>query len=260
MDKLRSGEGVTPKYQFWRAMQSGVPYEQAVAQIGGQVIDGERFMLNGTVVDITRDIEGDAAPQWLEQGNGSNDPRPGSPEERARANGGKDPLTGFTLNGGPNDPLHKLLMEELNGLRGPVDPNDPRLKNQVDAFRNEQSRATGDARAALMERANYQGLSSGYVDSGIQAGIESAGLNTAKFQGELTANEYDNRRNELGRLLQLAISSQDSQAARDLQAQISALDRAQQNSQFYDTMGYNMTRDQNNLDYLMAQMLMGGGS
>lgn len=260
MGKLTSGEGVTPKYQFWRAMQSGVPYEQAVAQIGGQVIDGERFMLNGTVVDITRDVEGDAAAQWLELGNGSNDPRPGTPEERARANGGKDPLTGFSLKGTGQDGIHEILMQELMGLRGPVDPNDPRLKGQVDAFRNEQSRASQASRSALAERANFQGLPSGYVDAGIQSGIEDAGLETAKFQGELTQREYENKRAELDRLLQMAVSSSDSAAARALQAEISKLERDQQNSQFYDTMGYNVNRDQNNLDYLMAQLLMQGGA
>ena len=160
----------------------------------------------------------------------------------------------------PNDEIHRILMEELQGLRGPIDPNDPRLKGQVDAFRNEQSRASQQARSALTERANYQGLPTGYVDAGIQSGIEDAGLQTAKFQGELTQKEYENRRAELDRLMQMALSSSDGAAARELQAQIAELDRNQQNSQFYDTMGYNVNRDQNNLDYLMTQMLMNGGA
>lgn len=162
--------------------------------------------------------------------------------------------------GWQNDQLHAMLMHELQGLSGPFDANDPMIQDRVNNFRNEQARATQAARSAMAEKANFMGAGEGYQDAAIQSGIEDAGLRTASYQGEITAQEYERRRSELDRLLQMAISSSDSQAARELQAEISRLDREQQNSQFYDTMGYNINRDQNNLDYLMTQLLMGGGN
>lgn len=162
--------------------------------------------------------------------------------------------------GWQNDQLHQMLMHELQGLSGPFDANDPLIQNRVNSFRNEQARSTQEARSAMMERANYMGAGQGYQDAAIQSGIEDAGLATAQYEGQITAQEYERRRSELDRLLQMAISSSDNQAARELQAEISRLDREQQNSQFYDTMGYNINRDQNQLDYLMAQLLMNGGN
>lgn len=127
--------------------------------------------------------------------------------------------------------------------------------------------ATRQARGALAERSaqegtNPGGAGSGYFDSAIQGQIEDQGRNLSGMEANLRYQELNNKRQELVQAISLA----QGQERINLQAQLqqmnnemSRLQLSQQNSQFYDTMGYNMGRDQSDNDFRYLQMLMQGG-
>jgi hypothetical protein len=74
-----------------------------------------------------------------------------------------------------------------------VDPNDPVIKAQVDAYRAEQTRA---ARNLMSEQAERGGTSSNQ-DANQRSATEKAAQATAGFQGTLMANEVAARRQEI---------------------------------------------------------------
>lgn len=80
---------------------------------------------DGVVFDLRFDQEGQNTLQWVQEGDGPNDPRPGTPEERAAANGGTDPLTGYK-SGSPYIPTsadpRPGTPEERAAANGGIDP------------------------------------------------------------------------------------------------------------------------------------------
>jgi hypothetical protein len=127
--------------------------------------------------------------------------------------------------------VRDLIMGRINEYQKPVDANDPNIKNQVDAFRREQQRAGDAQRAALAERAAATGslmggASSGSFDTDMQGIQEGIGENVSGYQAGLMGEEYQQRRGELGQMLQMALASGDAESARALQLQMAQMDDA----------------------------------
>ncbi len=125
-----------------------------------------------------------------------------------------------------------------------VDPNDPVIKAQVDAYRAEQTRA---ARNIMSEQAERGGVNSN-EDANQRSAIEKAAQNTAGFQGTLMGQEVAARRQEVQAALdgQRGILTAEQQMA--LQQELANLDvklrsyqfgqgQNQQESQFARTLG-----------------------
>lgn len=103
-----------------------------------------------------------------------------------------------------------------------INPNDPIIRNQVDAFRAEQTRGGRDFLSDVAEQsgplANLRGEQ--------RMAAERTGQNTAGFQSELMGRELGARRDEIAQALaqQGAMLSGDQQRA--LQQQLAFMDQA----------------------------------
>lgn len=109
-----------------------------------------------------------------------------------------------------------------------VDPNDPIIKAQVDAYRAEQTRA---ARNLMSEQAERGGVNSNQ-DATQRSATEKAAQQTAGFQGQLLSNEVAARRQEI----QAALSGQQgiltAQQQMALQQELANLDVKLRSYQF----------------------------
>lgn len=124
-----------------------------------------------------------------------------------------------------------------------VDPNDPVIKAQTDAYRAEQTRAARNLEAEQAER----GGANSNQDATQRSATEKAAQNTAGFQGTLMANEVAARRQEIQSALsgQQGVLTSEQQMA--LQQELANLDvklrsyqfgqsQNQQQSQFAQTL------------------------
>jgi hypothetical protein len=169
---------------------------------------------------------------------------------------------------GSGDPRDQLLWNQIQGLIGqgntPVDGNDPIIKGQVDAYRNEQTRGARQGQAALAEQAAYKGIPSGTQDAGTAGLYENAGVHTGNFEAQLVSQELQARRAQLTQGLQLALSQNSGDQARQLQAQIAQIDAAlrqqtitNQNGQFYDSLGLDAGRLEALLNAQLVNQMQG---
>lgn len=71
-------------------------------------------------------------------------------------------------------------------------PEDPTIKPQVDAFRNEQTRTAQRTQQTAAESASPYAV--GAVRNNVRMSNERAGVNTGNFQSELMSRELANRR------------------------------------------------------------------
>lgn len=138
--------------------------------------------------------------------------------------------------------------------------NDPNMKAASSAHRAAGDRATARSRMAMAERSAAEGLNnggqgSGQFDSAIQSQIEGQGIDQANFDSKMVIDEISARRSDVINALQFAQGEERIKLSMELAQMNDQLQRAQmgqQNTQFYDTMGYNMGRDNQNynLNYL----------
>lgn len=141
-----------------------------------------------------------------------------------------------------------------------TDYSTPAMKAASGAFRQAQDRATGRSRLALAERSAASGLNSGGAgsgafDSAIQSQLESAGLNQANFDAKLTTDEITARRQDVVNALQFAQGEEKMRLTQMLAEMDNALQSRSldlNNQHFYDQMGYQIGRDNQNynMDYL----------
>jgi hypothetical protein len=128
-----------------------------------------------------------------------------------------------------NDAFKKALLDKLNKPIG-IDPNDPVIKGQTDAFSLAQTRAAQRDREAMAGRAAATGQLSDTASGG---GFNDALSNLAQQQGESEANfnanlsgqELNKQRDDLYRYMALAgnqLSGEESRALQDKLAQLDA--------------------------------------
>lgn len=151
--------------------------------------------------------------------------------------------------------LQQLLQSQLAELQQPVSVDSPGIKQAVTANRNALQRGGERQRAEIAERRAYD--ESGGIGSKayltdvdrLQQGQAEAG---AQFEGRAVFEEMQQRRSELQRLLAQAMALGDSASARNLQAQLAAIQSQMQNSQFYAGLDQNQSQFLDNMGFNYA--------
>jgi hypothetical protein len=122
--------------------------------------------------------------------------------------------------GRQNDLYSQLTQRATQGLA--VNPSDPTIQPQVDAYRAEQDRAR---RNYLSDTAEQRGPLANITGERRMA-AETAGQNTANFQAQLMGREVAARRDEIAQALSQQQGLLSGDQTRALQAQLAALDQA----------------------------------
>lgn len=211
---------------------------------------------------------GDNAWQWLVEGAGGGQPSGGN-----TANGAPSmadllaPQAGYqaaprTYNAGeilqgdtdPNAGREQSLLDLLQGISTgsrpesanpnfTIDPNDPIIKNQVDAYDASQQRATRNSLDALAEREGTHAN----ISAETRHANEASGQATAGFQASLIGQELTARRQEAEQALQLNAQYLTADQQRQAQLKIEQLRNAEQAYEFDANQG------QSNSQYLGSQ-------
>ena len=170
---------------------------------------------------------------------------------------------------GQDPSRQNAFYDQLQGLIGqygqPVTANDPIIKGQVDAFDAQQQRGAQQGQAALAEQNAYRGIPTGTRDAGTAAEYESAALNTGNFRAGLMSQELTARRNALQQTLSLYGGQLTAAQARQLQAEIAAINATlsnqqitNQNNQFYDQLGLSAAEQEALLNAQLVNQMSGG--
>lgn len=124
-----------------------------------------------------------------------------------------------------NDLYNMLMGRATQSLN--VDPNDPVIRNQTDAYAAQQERAR---RNYLQQTAESAGPSAN-ISAENRSSAETAGQNTSGFQAGLIANEISARRQEIQSALSGAQGLLTSEQAMQLQEELGQLNVAEQSYQ-----------------------------
>ncbi len=229
---------------------------------------------------------GEGHPVWIPQGSGSSSSASGSaatggapsfaellnvPQAQAgqsnytptdRNYNASDILNNKGTNAGREQSLLDLLNGIATGSRSEssnknfqIDPNDPIIKNQVDAYDASQQRSTRNSLDALAERAGTHAN----LGAETRHAAESAGQATGAFQAGLIGQELTARRQEAEQSLQLYSQYMTADQQRQAQMQIEQLRNAEQsyefnNSQAQNNSQFNASLGQNNSQFNAAQL------
>jgi hypothetical protein len=186
------------------------------------------------------------APLTDQGGTASHQPAPiqAAPAAPAAAAAPSAPAAPTTV----NDAFKTSLLNALNKPVG-VDPNDPVMKGQMDAFSLAQTRAKQRDREAMASRAGASGQISdlatgGAFDEGLSNLEQRQGEAEAGFNANLAGDELNKQRDELYRYMALAGNQLNAEEARALQeklfnieAQIKREGMKQQGDQFGADLG-----------------------
>ena len=190
------------------------------------------------------------AQQWVDWNNQYNPQQQQTIDNGPVENGG----TGSQPNdswgtpgvaGGPPGGNYKSSLKEQLYSRAnqsmDIDPNNPVMKAQMDAFNAQQDRATNQAMSQAAEEAAARGLgNSGALENEKRLAQERAGFNSAQFQGQLMQQELTSRREEVQNALEQMgnILSDEEKLAltkemHDIDSAIERTKTENQNSQYY---------------------------
>lgn len=258
-NKLNDPTHTTPKYVASRILASGGSLADAAKAVGATVLDEDKMQLpTGEIIDTRRDIEGANQLQWLV----THDPK-WATDNRSGGNrvgtGGGDPKPGMSNAMGPNssNDLWALLMQRAGqGLN--VDPNDPVLSAQVNAFRAEQERGV---RNNLADQAEAQGPNANLTLERRVAN-ERAAQATGGLQAQLMQNELTSRRAEIQQALAQMGSMLSDKQKLELQRELGMIEASlkqqgitNQNNQFLDDFSLRRTEQSNYWDALRSGLL-----
>lgn len=255
-----------PKYDVGKLVASGATNEQVQAMLDqsypGWKVTGKDIITDpqGNRTDFRYDQEGANRPMW--EGVGGAGGTNGSVAGAAGV-GGVGPNASGGAGGYGSGPIADAISRLLGRGEASTSPTDPNIAGPTAAYRAAQDRETRRSRNALAERAAAEGLNnggqgSGAFDSAIQSQQESEGINVANYQGQLMTKEIAAKRQDVVNALQFAQGQEKialEQYLAQLNDQLLRAQMSQQNSQFYDTMGYNMGRDSAELDARMLSYL-----
>lgn len=230
------GQGAPQSYNYQQAVQK---VEQASGRKLSQAdIDGLFQKFGGNKNDTFTDASlapviaslggGDTRSKNL--GPGGPTPPPGSDVASAgyipgKGVGGMGSIFGGGQGGG--NPLFQLLMgRATQGLN--VNPNDPIIKGQTDAFRAEQQRGERGYEQQLAERAG----ANANIGAERRLGAEKVGQNTSAFESQLMGQELSARRQEIQNALSGAAGLLTADQQMMLQEELSQLDLAQRAYEF----------------------------
>lgn len=266
INKLNNPAHTTPKYVASRILASGGSLADAAKAVGATVLDEDKMQLpTGEIIDTRRDIEGANQLQWLVTHDPAwaTDNRSGNGKSKVGTGGG-DPKLGTVGTGtklganSPND-LWSLLMQRAGqGLN--VDPTDPIISAQVNAYRAEQERGV---RNNIADQAEAQGPNANLTLERRVAN-EKAAQATGGLKAQLMQNELTARRSEIQQALSQMGSLLSDQQKIALQRELGMIDSSlrqqqitNQNNQFLDSFGLNVTDRANYWDALRSGLLKG---
>jgi hypothetical protein len=221
------------------------PYSAGVQYSGGDKITGA----DGRIFDLIGNVGTSAAQKRTGY---TTDKRYASVtgSSKGRTGGGGAPQASAF-----QQSIRDLIMSQLGQLQKPVDPNDPAIASQQNAYDAQRQRGAQRTREAMAERAAQQGMlqggqSSGAFDTTVQGINEQAGQDSANNLAGLMGAKDQQRVAQLTSLLNMAMQSGDAEMARALQMELAQIDAslrrdslAQQSSQFNDTYGRTLGRD-----------------
>jgi hypothetical protein len=153
--------------------------------------------------------------------------------------------------------LREMLMGQLNTLDDPVSLEAPGIREAVSANRLALQRGTEGRRREIAEQRAYDGSggvgSKGYITD-VDRLLQQQGEAGAQFEGNVMLQEMQQRRESLHRLLSIAMQLGDAESARNIQAQLSAIESQMGQGRFMDDLAFRYTglNSQNNLAALMA--------
>lgn len=197
------------------------------------------IMLNGKFVKL---LDGNNNWIWQEGGDQSAPDAAGGP-------GGFSAFGAFTPSGAPPsagsslftastsaDPRSKALFDMLMKRAQQsevVDPNDPIIKGQTDAFNAQQQRAERNYLSGVAERAGPNAN----IGSETRHANEVIGQSTSAFEAQLMGQELTARRQEIMSALSGAEGMLTSEEQMALQEELAKLSLAQQQFQFTQGQG-----------------------
>lgn len=158
--------------------------------------------------------------QWVSSGGGGN------------YGGGGSSFSSSTHNDPRSNQIFDLLMKRANQSLV-QDPNDPIIRNQTDAYNAQNTRESRNYLAGVAER----GGPNANVNAETRAASEKVGQLGGQFQAQLMQRELDARRQEIQSALSGAAGFLTQEQQMQLQEEMAALDRAQNESQFGRNLG-----------------------
>lgn len=167
--------------------------------------------------------------------------------------------------------LRDFMTSQLGQLSAPTTANSPEIAPALSAFNNQSQRDQEQQDAATAEQfyatgEGGVGTNSGGFRTALTQGREHAAMNRANFTGSTIFQAAQQKRQRLQEMLSTASQFGMTQQAQQIQMQIAQIDAqlraqglSQQNSQFGDSLGFNVAQlqAQMNRDALLAGL--GGG-
>lgn len=138
--------------------------------------------------------------------------------------------------------LREILMGQLGQASQPVSVNAPGIREVLAGGRIGLQRGAERERKNAAEMRAYDGsggLGGKAFDSDVSGILQRQGESEARMTGDVLGKELQGKRDQLNRLLTLAMSLGDSESARTIQQQLNAIQTQLQQSNFYDTTAFN---------------------
>lgn len=161
--------------------------------------------------------------------------------------------------------MREIMMGRLKTAQEPVSADSPGIRELISARRLESQRGSERQRQVLAERMAAQNLGdSGAMDAGVERIEQNRSEADSGAVAEILGGELQSKRQEVMQLLQMAAQLGDTEAARTLQAQMSAIDAqiqqqqmADVNSRFGADLGFRKSSFMDDLSYKLLALQLG---
>lgn len=190
-----------------------------------------------------------------------------APAAQPQATPGGEQLTGLldylktqqTQKDQQQQALRDLILSRATEAGKPVDPNAPGIKERIAAQHLAHQRAMERSQSQNAARlANMDLGSSGEADTSFNALQQQRGEADAQGDSQILGQEMESKRDELTRLLQMAVASGDAESARTLQAQLSAIESQLGQERFGADLGFRQSSFLDDLGYRLAALQLTG--
>lgn len=135
--------------------------------------------------------------------------------------------------------MREILLSQLGEATRPVDVTDPTLQRILGPQRVQLQRSAERQRSQAMARLAAENLAdSGTADTMLNAIEQQRGEAAAALTGRVLSQELSARRDQVARLLQLAVQTGDAEAARTLSGQLNLINQQLGQEQAGNELGY----------------------
>lgn len=239
----------TPKYVFGRIYAATGNIQEAAAAIGATVVGTDKISYQGAVFDVNRDQEGANAQQWtqLGAGGGAGTGAGGLGGDGHDGTGAGGTEAQNALRTALETALQQLISQNSGDSLGDVSATP-----QAQAFGLANQRSAESLRSMLAERLSTEGVgnvegggTSGAFDSDMIGVERGRGEAQMQYEGQLAERMLTEKKDRLTQALQMGAAYLSDQQRIQLQSELQRLNSAlemarmaQQNTQFYDDLGY----------------------